>query len=147
MLLGDSLSSKPLYKLHIVFTLPKVEGSIPDDVNGFSNWPLILSSAIRPWVRLSHIWVPGIFLAVKGSRRVRVTITSPSVIRLYTKCGSLDVSQLLLISTACYMDSFTFFYIVNCPFLLTTSKDVLQNTRSLRVGFVTHVSNVAFHSQ
>jgi hypothetical protein len=37
-------------------------------------------------------WVPGIFLVVKGGRRVSL-ISPPSVSRLSKKCDSLDVSQ------------------------------------------------------
>jgi hypothetical protein len=72
----------------------KVAGSIPDEVIGFFNWPNISSHTMalgstQPLTEMSTTNLPG----GKGSQRMGLTTSLPSICRLFRKFGSLDVSQ------------------------------------------------------
>jgi hypothetical protein len=79
-----------IYCIYTYKILRKVAGSIPDDVIGFFNWfnPSSLTMVLGSTQPLT-----GIFLGVKGDRRVRLTTSLPTVSRWYRKYRSLDVSQ------------------------------------------------------
>jgi hypothetical protein len=67
--------TRQLSWLKLYATSRKVAGSIPDEVTGFFNWPNPSSLTV------ALNWMPGIFLGVKGGRRVRPTTLPPSVSR------------------------------------------------------------------
>jgi hypothetical protein len=74
-------------------TSRKAAGSNLDEVIGFFNWPSPSSLTISfGRLSLQQKWVPGIFLGVKGGRRIRLT-SPPSVSRLSGICGNHVVSQ------------------------------------------------------
>jgi hypothetical protein len=76
-------------------TSRKVAGSIPDEVIGFFNWPnpssgIMAMGSTRPLTDISTRNLPGGKGRPKCKADNLTAICEPNV---YTKCGSLDVSQ------------------------------------------------------
>jgi hypothetical protein len=67
---------------------------------------VILSAAFWPWdlFSLTRKLIPGIFLAVKGCRRVTLIALRPSLRSMSTKCESLHLTA-LWVSTAYYREN------------------------------------------
>jgi hypothetical protein len=79
------------YWLRHYATSRKVAGSIPDEVNGFLNWPNPSSSAVDSASNRNEYQESS--WGVKSGWRVRLTTSPSPVSRVSRKCESLDLSQ------------------------------------------------------